>query len=502
MTSRFLVRSLGAVIGILLLSPATAHADGPGNGWIDYANELTVGSWDYDSFDNNGTESDEPVTPGSGSVCNDLEGSWDLGGTSWFFFTGTGGRMIARLDGWGNYAMVLYETEGRPTVDDGLGCVRSTEPRRFEFDTVAGRRYMVQVGDWERDEDIIYGENDFRVSLGIPTSHDEPENALALPLMGATEVHNFGATMSNELPQCLYQGSDYSYPYSGARSVWMAIDVPEPGVLALDLVPRDADSWAYGILSLYPPAAGRPSICRVDNFDPTNLGTELSTPVGPGRHLIQLMTESDGGDDEASEENWTMNTRFVPNLDVDGDGHARPSDCRDDLGAVHPGAVEVIENGVDDNCDGRDDRSDLDRDGVPDYLDRCPRRPSRGIDTNRDGCRDPRQLPLTALVQLSVRRGALHVAGLSVRSAPGANVTLSCDKRACRRERRIARGKSLRMGRLIVSPVPEGTRLTLTATKKGRIGMVKRYRLKSTGVRLIGQWCLKPGSRTKRTRCG
>jgi hypothetical protein len=181
-------------------------------------------------------------------------------------------------------------------------------------------------------------------------------------------------------------------------------------------------------------------------------------------------------------------------LDVDVDGFATTVDCNDASAAIRPGAPEIFGNGIDEDCNGRDDvNRDADGDGIAVPVDcddaNAAIRPGaleiRGnlVDEN---C-DRRVSPWVAVAAAVTNQWALVgsrtlLRSLVVRLAPkGATVTLRCSGRSCpfrnTRRRTVARDLAavsfsslFRRARLRA-----GTKLTLTVNAPETIGRIYTY---------------------------
>jgi hypothetical protein len=205
--------------------------------------------------------------------------------------------------------------------------------------------------------------------------------------------------------------------------------------------------------------------------------------------------------------------------DGDQDGFASNVDCNDANRAIFPGAAETFENGVDEDCDGRDNiLLDRDADGFPlpaDCNDANPLiRPGaleiRGntADENCDSRAEPFAL-LRALVlnnwSVDGRRTKLRL--LTVRNAPrGARVVFRCTGRSCPSQRSRSRtvprdlapvrldDRALR--RATLRP---GARLTVTITAAETTGRTFTYTAKNGELPDVRITCRSPDESRSRT---
>jgi hypothetical protein len=204
--------------------------------------------------------------------------------------------------------------------------------------------------------------------------------------------------------------------------------------------------------------------------------------------------------------------------DGDRDGFSSAVDCNDGAANIFPGAPEVFDNGVDENCDGRDNPNlDRDRDGFPQPADcddgNAAIRPGaleiRGnkVDENCDRRADPfAQLGAVVSNQWVVTSRFARLTQLVVHNAPqGARIALTCKGRGCpsrktrrrtvsRELQRIALHRAFRRARLGF-----GTRLTLRITAPQTIGRTYTYVVKRGELPRRTTTCRAPGQSRSRS---
>ena len=150
------------------------------------------------------------------------------------------------------------------------------------------------------------------------------------------------------------------------------------------------------------------------------------------------------GNDHARNDPVDIILECEAGVDGDGDGFASFVDCNDANPAINPGAVDILENGVDENCDGADARNlDRDGDGFPIPIDcndaNAAIHPGaleiRGnqVDENCDNLAKGFGL-LRSLVSTNWQFGQTftRLRALVVRNAPaGSRITVTCKGGGC-----------------------------------------------------------------------
>lgn len=199
--------------------------------------------------------------------------------------------------------------------------------------------------------------------------------------------------------------------------------------------------------------------------------------------------------------------------DADLDGVRRPADCDDTNPALRPGATDVPDNGVDENCDGADATDlDRDRDGIARPQDcndgDAAIRPGalevRG-NTSDENC-DTRIEPYPPILGslsngwFQVGSGTRNQALVARRFPRGTRITITCRGGGCPFKtfrRTVRRANENLHGPFGNAVLRRTARVEVRITRANRIGRLLRFRFGTPGQPTVGFLCLPPGGGTR-----
>ncbi|HWM11360.1 MAG TPA: putative metal-binding motif-containing protein [Solirubrobacteraceae bacterium] len=277
-------------------------------------------------------------------------------------------------------------------------------------------------------------------------------------------------------------------------------------------VQSDAARFVFGS------EAGASFRCSVDGgaWQSCESPRALSGLAG-GRHTFAVTAVDRAGnpDPTPSKRSW------IAVVDKDSDGVLSDQDCNDQNGSVRPGAVDVPDNGIDEDCNGHDSVDyDRDRDGHrrpdgggQDCNDANPAIhpgaadiPGNAVDEDcKDGAAPPEALAtdVRAVWRVSGKRTQL-VQLEAVNVSRGSTVTVTCKAKGKKQKKRCPKARTYTFssdraradiaGKLASRWFQPKTTIVIRVTKPGMRGVHERYETRKQTLPASHEGCLPAGA--------